>query len=147
MHHSFLVHFLAVASQHDYDAWNFLKRDEDFFLFHKLGVVSVNYEFNSMEIYLKWHLSRNDHGKDEKTEIHSQRWRFSCLRWRCSHEEALATTLAKAMKTLKKRSPWWWVCYAKQQLCTCIALFLYISFPSLYDYDVKMPNFTLSWRT
>ena len=28
---------------------------------------------------------------------------------------------------------------AKKQLCT---LFLYISLPSLHDYDVKMPNFT-----
>ena len=27
----------------------------------------MNYEFNSMENYL--HLSRNNHGKDEKTEI------------------------------------------------------------------------------
>ena len=26
---------------------------------------------------------------------------------------------------------------AKQQLCTCIALFLYISLPSLHDFDVK----------
>ena len=31
---------------------------------------------------------------------------------------------------------------AKQQLCTCNTLKLYISLPSLYDYDVKMPNFT-----
>ena len=30
---------------------------------------------------------------------------------------------------------------SKQQLCTCITLFLYISFPFLHDYDVKMPNF------
>ena len=28
----------------------------------------------------------------------------------------------------------------KQQLCTCNTL--YITLPSLYDYDVKMPNFT-----
>ena len=31
---------------------------------------------------------------------------------------------------------------AKQQLCTCITLFLYISLPSLHDYDVKRPNST-----
>ena len=31
---------------------------------------------------------------------------------------------------------------AKQQLCTCITLFLYISLPSLHDYNVKVPNFT-----
>ena len=31
---------------------------------------------------------------------------------------------------------------AKQQLCTCITLFLYISLPSLHDYGVKMPDFT-----
>ena len=31
---------------------------------------------------------------------------------------------------------------AKQQLCTCITLFLYISLPFLHDYDVKMPYFT-----
>ena len=31
---------------------------------------------------------------------------------------------------------------AKKQLCTCITLFWYISLPSLYDYDVKIPNFT-----
>ena len=31
---------------------------------------------------------------------------------------------------------------AKQQLCTCITLFLYISLPSLHDYNVKLPNFT-----
>ena len=31
---------------------------------------------------------------------------------------------------------------AKRQLCTCITLFLYISLPSLHDYDVKMLNFT-----
>ena len=30
----------------------------------------------------------------------------------------------------------------KQQLRTCITLFLYISLPSLHDYDAKMPNFT-----
>ena len=30
---------------------------------------------------------------------------------------------------------------AKQQLRTCITLFLDISFPFLHDYDVKMPNF------
>ena len=35
---------------------------------------------------------------------------------------------------------------AKQQLCTCITLFLYISLPSLHDYDVKMPNFTFYER-
>ena len=32
--------------------------------------------------------------------------------------------------------------FAKQQLCTCITLFLYISLPSLLDYDVKVPKFT-----
>ena len=32
----------------------------------------------------------------------------------------------------------------KQQLCTCITLFLYISLQSLHDYDVKMPIFTFS---
>ena len=31
---------------------------------------------------------------------------------------------------------------AKQQLCTCITLFLYISLPSLPDYNGKMPEFT-----
>ena len=31
---------------------------------------------------------------------------------------------------------------AKQQLCTCITLFFYISLPSLHNYDVKMPNVT-----
>ena len=31
---------------------------------------------------------------------------------------------------------------AKQQLCTCYHAFLYISLQSLYNYDVKMPNFT-----
>ena len=31
---------------------------------------------------------------------------------------------------------------AKQQLGTCITLFLYISLPSLHDYNVKMPKFT-----
>ena len=30
----------------------------------------------------------------------------------------------------------------KQQLCTCITLFLHISLPSLQDYNVKVPNFT-----
>ena len=30
----------------------------------------------------------------------------------------------------------------KQQLCLCSTLFLYISWPSLHDYDVKMPDFT-----
>ena len=29
---------------------------------------------------------------------------------------------------------------AKQQLCTCITFFQYISLPSLHDYDVKMPH-------
>ena len=32
-----------------------------------LGVFSMNYKFNSMENYL--HLSRNNHGKDEKAKI------------------------------------------------------------------------------
>ena len=31
---------------------------------------------------------------------------------------------------------------AKQQLCTCITLFLHISLQSLHDYNVKLPNFT-----
>ena len=33
---------------------------------------------------------------------------------------------------------------AKPQLCTCITFFLYISLPSLYDYNMKLPicNFT-----
>ena len=31
---------------------------------------------------------------------------------------------------------------AKQQLCTCITLFMYISLPSLHDYNVKLPNLT-----
>ena len=31
---------------------------------------------------------------------------------------------------------------AKQQLCTCITPFLYISFPLMHDCDVKMPNFS-----
>ena len=31
---------------------------------------------------------------------------------------------------------------SKEQPCICITLFLYISLPSLYDYDVKLPNFT-----
>ena len=31
---------------------------------------------------------------------------------------------------------------AKEKLCTCITLFLYISLLSLHDYDVKLPNFT-----
>ena len=34
---------------------------------------------------------------------------------------------------------------AKQQLCTCITLFLYIFLPSLLDYNVKVPKFTF-WR-
>ena len=35
----------------------------------------------------------------------------------------------------------------KQQLCTCITLFLYISLPSLHDYDVKVPKFHVLCRT
>ena len=31
---------------------------------------------------------------------------------------------------------------AKQQLCTCITLFLYISLSSLHDYNVEVPKFT-----
>ena len=31
---------------------------------------------------------------------------------------------------------------AKQELCTCITFFWYISLPSLHDYDLKVPNFT-----
>ena len=30
---------------------------------------------------------------------------------------------------------------SKQQLCTCITPFLYISLPSLHDYDMRLPNF------
>ena len=35
---------------------------------------------------------------------------------------------------------------AKQQLCTCIT-FLYISLPSLHDYNVKIPDFLFCERT
>ena len=35
---------------------------------------------------------------------------------------------------------------AKQQLCTCIT-FLYISLPSLNDYNVKIPDFLFCERT
>ena len=31
--------------------------------------------------------------------------------------------------------------WQNKQLCTCITPFLYISLPSLHDYDVKIPNF------
>ena len=31
---------------------------------------------------------------------------------------------------------------AKQQLCTCITLFLYISLLSLHGFNVKVPNFS-----
>ena len=31
---------------------------------------------------------------------------------------------------------------AKQQLCTCSTRFLFISLPSLHDYDVRLPHFT-----
>ena len=34
--------------------------------------------------------------------------------------------------------------WQNKQLCTCITFFLYISLPSLHDYDVKIPNFTFS---
>ena len=34
--------------------------------------------------------------------------------------------------------------WQNKQLCTCITPFLYISLPSLQDYDVKIPNFTFS---
>ena len=34
---------------------------------------------------------------------------------------------------------------AKQQLCMCITLFLYISLLPLNDYKVKWPNFTFFW--
>ena len=30
----------------------------------------------------------------------------------------------------------------KQQICTCITLFLYTSLPSLHPCDMKFPNFT-----
>ena len=43
-----------------------------------------------------------------------------------------------ATRTAKKQSVW----LAKQQLCKCITLFLYISLPSLPDYNVKVPEFT-----
>ena len=46
---------------------------------------------------------------------------------------ALAMTTATATRTSKINRFY----YAKQQLCT---LFLYISLPSLHDYDVKMAN-------
>ena len=59
----------------------------------------------------------------------------------CNHQGALATKTATATRASKQQ-----VCRAKQRLCTCIALFCYISLPSLYDYDVKMPNFTFLWR-
>ena len=49
-------------------------------------------------------------------------------------KEALATTTATATRTPKKQK----VYLAKQQLCTCSTLFLYISLPSLHDYDLKM---------
>ena len=32
--------------------------------------------------------------------------------------------------------------WQKQQLCTCITFFGYISLPSLQDYEVNVPNFT-----
>ena len=35
---------------------------------------------------------------------------------------------------------------AKQQLCTCITLFLYISLQSLHNYDVKWRNFKFTWE-
>ena len=35
--------------------------------------------------------------------------------------------------------------FAKQQLCACITLFLYISLPTLHDYNVKVPNFSFRW--
>ena len=40
----------------------------------------------------------------------------------------------------KKKSNWFRL--VKQQVCTCITLFLYISQPSLHDYNMKVPNFT-----
>ena len=38
-----------------------------------------------------------------------------------------------------------WFRLVKQQLCTCITLFLHISLPSLHDHNVEVPNFTF-WR-
>ena len=38
-------------------------------------------------------------------------------------------------------------CLYKQQLCTCITLFFYISLPCLRDYVLKMPYFRVLWRT
>ena len=34
--------------------------------------------------------------------------------------------------------------WQNEHLCTCTLFFLYISLPSLHDYDVKIPNFTFS---
>ena len=34
----------------------------------------------------------------------------------------------------------------REQLCTSITLFLYISLPSLHNYDVKWPNFKFTWE-
>ena len=42
----------------------------------------------------------------------------------------------------KKNGKKYYVYINKQQLCTCITLFLYISLPSLHRYDMKLPNFT-----
>ena len=44
-------------------------------------------------------------------------------------DDKMATRTSKNKKTI-----------AKQQLCTCISPFLYISLPFLYDHDGKMPN-------
>ena len=60
----------------------------------------------------------------------------------CSHQ-AGAMKLTYKNRELKQ----WWqqkcsrVRLAKQQLCSCIMFFLYISLPSLHVYDVKLPNF------
>ena len=51
-----------------------------------------------------------------------------CLNW-----GPYETTTAKATESSKSN----WLRLAKQQLCTCITLFLYISLPSLYNCDVK----------
>ena len=63
------------------------------------------------------------------------------LKISCDRQQgALATTAATATRMSKKQ----WAYWAKQQICTRITLFLYISLPSLHDYDVKMHNFTFN---
>ena len=63
------------------------------------------------------------------------------LKISCDRQQgALATTAATATRMSKKQ----WAYWAKQQICTRITLFLYISLPSLHDYNVKMHNFTFN---